>query len=144
MIRTTTPVFLATLFTAALVSGGQAGEQSVGAAEYAASCAACHGANGKGFGPLSNELSRKPADLTVLRSNNGGEFPYYLVVATIDGRYVVPGHGERDMPVWGNRYLQEEKPKLGQKGAEIAIRERILEIAKYIETLQAEADGKPR
>ena len=37
--------------------------------EYQSSCAACHGINGKGDGPVSKELKTPPADLTVLAKN---------------------------------------------------------------------------
>ena len=54
-------------------------EQSYGEAEYLNSCAACHGPNGKGDGPMAEELTKRPADLTVLQEKNDGEFPYHRV-----------------------------------------------------------------
>jgi len=48
----------------------------VGRTEYLSSCAACHGTDAKGSGPVSKELKTPPADLTILAKNNNGVFPY--------------------------------------------------------------------
>jgi hypothetical protein len=79
-----------------------AGAQELGngKTEYMNSCAVCHGPEGKGDGPLGDELVKRPADLTRLSRDNGGAFPYWRVFAMIDGRTMVPEHGDRDMPVW--------------------------------------------
>ena len=42
---------------------------------FRAHCAACHGLDGKGSGPVAPTLKIKPADLTVIAKNNGGKFP---------------------------------------------------------------------
>ncbi|RUV46653.1 c-type cytochrome, partial [Mesorhizobium sp. M5C.F.Ca.IN.020.29.1.1] len=76
-------------------------EMSYGEAEYLNSCAVCHGLDGKGDGPLGDVLLKRPADLTRLSERNGGAFPYSRVFATIDGRYALPSHGDREMPVGG-------------------------------------------
>lgn len=75
-----------------------------GKREYQNSCVLCHGEDGKGNGSLVELLSKKPTDLTTLSKNNGGVFPFDRVYAMIDGRDMVKGHGDRDMPAWGNRY----------------------------------------
>ena len=48
--------------------------------EFLSKCAACHGADGKGAGPLSATIKQKPADLTILAKRNNGVFAaeYYL------------------------------------------------------------------
>ena len=58
----------------------------VGKMEYQSSCAACHGIDAKGNGPVSKELKTPPTDLTVLTKNNNGVFPYEMVYQVIDGR----------------------------------------------------------
>ena len=84
---------------------------SYGQAEYLNSCAVCHGVDGKGNGPLRDLLMKRPADLTRLSKRNGGTFPYSRVFATIDGRYAVPSHGDREMPVWAASFLRRmQKP----------------------------------
>ena len=107
-----------------------------GEAEYRDSCAACHGLDGRGGGALAGELRTSPSDLTLLAEGNGGEFPYWRVFAVIDGRYVVAGHGDRDMPVWGRHFLDEETPVFGPRGGELAATERIHALAGYIASLQ--------
>ena len=76
----------------------------IGKLEYQSSCAACHGVDGKGTGPLAVEFKTKPADLTIIAKSNKGVFPFNRVYETIDGRQDVKSHGARDMPVWGFRY----------------------------------------
>ena len=83
------------------------GAQDLGAIEFANSCAQCHGADGKGDGPVSPHLLNTPPDLTLLSRMNGGVFPLEDVYSVIDGRADVAVHGGRDMPVWGDRYMTE-------------------------------------
>lgn len=81
-----------------------AGKTDAGKKEYDDNCSACHGAKGKGDGPIAGEMKTKVPDLTVLAKNNGGVFPTTRVYEVIDGRQEVKAHGWRDMPVWGNEY----------------------------------------
>lgn len=76
----------------------------VGKVEYLSSCAACHGPDGKGKGPLSGELRTAPADLTIIAKENDGVFPVKEVYEIIDGSKSVRVHGTREMPIWGFRY----------------------------------------
>jgi mono/diheme cytochrome c family protein len=57
----------------------------VGKFEYLNWCAACHGADGKGSGPVSEVLKVAPANLTVLAKKNSGVFPLNSVFETIYG-----------------------------------------------------------
>ena len=67
--------------TIGLTASGWAEEVDAGKAEYLSSCAPCHGADGKGKGPLSaNKLKTKPADLTALAKKNNGVFPVSAVM----------------------------------------------------------------
>lgn len=117
-------------------TASNAQEMSYGEAEYLNSCAVCHGLDGKGDGPLGDVLLKRPADLTHLSERNGGAFPYSRVFATIDGRYPVPSHGEREMPVWGRQFLEQDETLYGPNGGEVVTTERIHNLAGYIETLQ--------
>ena len=38
-------------------------------------CAVCHGTSARGDGPLADKMKRRPPDLTVLATQNGGVFP---------------------------------------------------------------------
>jgi mono/diheme cytochrome c family protein len=96
---------------------------------YRANCAACHGAEGKGNGPVASALKTKPADLTVLAKNNGGKFPEARARKFISGDEVLASHGSREMPVWGPIFHQVEEDKdFGDV--------RIQNLIKYLETMQ--------
>lgn len=111
-------------------------EELIGSDEYRISCLNCHGAGGKGDGPITGLLTKRPSDLTVLKKNNGGEYPFLRVYQTIDGRVAVLGHGERNMPIWGVRYLEDDAARYGDFGNEDVVRARILQLVYYIQNLQ--------
>ena len=71
-----------------------------GAAAYAANCAMCHGAGGKGDGPLAADLGTAPQDLTLLSRENDGDFPVNRVLSYIDG-YTRQDRADVDMPEFG-------------------------------------------
>lgn len=75
---------------------------------FRAHCAACHGSDGKGNGPMASTLKAKVANLTVLAKNNGGQFPSERVRKTITGEIVLASHGSREMPIWGPIFHQIE------------------------------------
>lgn len=112
------------------------GAMRPGAEEYRISCQVCHGADGKGNGPMAKHLLVKPSDLTVLAKNNEGKFPLQDVFQIIDGRTMVRGHGERTMPVWGSRFSVQAEGAFGPYGGEVVVRNRILELVFYIQELQ--------
>ena len=99
----------------------------VGKTEYQSSCAACHGINGKGNGPVSKELKTAPTDLTVLAKNNNGVFPYDMVYETIDGRHTISSHGTREMPIWGYRFGPPQA---------FRFKNRILAVIDYLKRIQ--------
>jgi mono/diheme cytochrome c family protein len=76
-------------------------EATMGQTIYFRYCAACHGTEGRGDGPVAPGLVRKPIDLTALASKNKGVFPFDKVARSIDGRETPRAHGAPDMPVWG-------------------------------------------
>ena len=127
-----TALVLATAWNAAVA----AERMSYGEAEYLNSCAVCHGVEGKGDGPLGDVLMKRPADLTHITDRNGGTFPYAHIFAVIDGRYALPSHGEREMPVWGRQFLENDKDLYGPAGGEIVTTERIHELTGYVQSLQ--------
>lgn len=118
----------------------------IGADEYRMSCLSCHGVGGRGDGPLAQYLTVKPTDLTMLSRNNGGQYPnlkagtypFLRVYQVIDGRAAVALHGDRAMPVWGNRYLQDQPAAQSTYAGEYEklVRGRILELVYYIQSIQ--------
>lgn len=111
----------------------------LGKREYDGNCAACHGASGNGNGPYQPYLTRSATDLTQLAARNGGVFPLDRVYGTIDGRKDVPGHGPRDMPVWGRDYsLRAAEHYVDVPyDADAYVRARILALCDYVHRLQA-------
>ena len=108
-------------------------EELIGSAEFLTSCASCHGVGAKGDGEKAKDLDVEPADLTELAEENDGVYPFLEVYNIIDGRTEASGHGDRLMPVWGDRYSTEIG---GPFGGEAAVHEQILELVSYIKTLQ--------
>jgi mono/diheme cytochrome c family protein len=97
---------------------------------YLAHCAACHGPEGKGNGPVGATLKSKPADLTILAKNNGGKFPTERIQKFISGDDPsLSSHGSREMPVWGPIFHQvEEDQDFGNV--------RLQNLIKYLQTIQ--------
>lgn len=135
MKHTSTPTRLTRYLLTLIVAGAigtsttaVAEEELIGSSEFRVSCASCHGVGGRGDGHLAQYLTVKPTDLTTLTKNNDGDYPFLRVFQIIDGRTQVAGHGERAMPVWGDRYKLEN--------AEAYTRARILELVYYIQNIQ--------
>jgi mono/diheme cytochrome c family protein len=100
----------------------------VGKTEYQSSCAACHGIDAKGNGPVSKELKTPPTDLTILAKNNNGVFPYDMVYQVIDGRNsTIRSHGTREMPIWGYRFGPPQA---------FRFKNRILTVIEYLKRIQ--------
>jgi mono/diheme cytochrome c family protein len=78
---------------------------------YRAHCAACHGADGKGDGPVAPALSIKLPDLTTIAQRNGGVFPAERVKKIIAGDEAMAAHGSREMPVWGPIFHQIQEDR---------------------------------
>jgi mono/diheme cytochrome c family protein len=71
-------------------------------------CAACHGMNGGGDGPVAPALKTKPAELNTIARRNGGTFPAARVRSAVAGDEVFGAHGSRQMPIWGPIFHQIE------------------------------------
>jgi hypothetical protein len=146
-----TTVLMGNLLLAATPAQAQQ-EPDLGRAEFQSGCAACHGADGKGTGPLAQELKKAPPDLTTLAKKNNGVFPLNYVYEMIDGRKDIRAHGNREMPVWGYRYTPAPRllysPTPGQSGSlssdhsdlyldpESTVRQRVLAVVDYLYRIQ--------
>jgi len=149
MFKTITPRNIENVVVSLLLAGSVfisgpvvAEEELVASDEFRISCVSCHGVGGKGDGHMAQFLTVKPTDLTALAKNNNGQYPgivpgiypFLRVFQIIDGRTQVSGHGERAMPVWGDRYM---RPDAGPPGVqEAAVRARVLELVYYIQSIQ--------
>jgi len=112
-----------------------------GKIEFENSCALCHGKDGKGSGAINDLLKKSPGDLTTLAKRNNGVFPVQRVYALIDGREMLSGHGDRDMPAWGNRYSSDSVKAAEYYmdvpyDADMYARSRILSLIDYLNRMQ--------
>ena len=139
------------LMMAGLAAGfsgaAEAQPSDIGRSEFLSSCASCHGADGKGKGPVSEQLKVPPSDLTILAKNNNGVFPTNAVYETIYGSKTVPAHGTREMPIWGEQfnpiinlphavdpfYWRLAGP---ENSPEVVVRTRILAVIDYLNRIQ--------
>jgi mono/diheme cytochrome c family protein len=92
-------------------------------------CATCHGQSATGDGPLSANLRKRPANLTLLARSNGGVYSKEMVARIIDGRKPLGGHGGGDMPAWGDAFARSAEDSDNIAG-------RISALVDYLETIQ--------
>ena len=95
-------------------------------------CAACHGKDGKGHGPLAAVLKTPPADLTTLAKRHDGKFPYEYVESVLQFGPGFPSHGSSDMPTWGPIFRYYDKRD------ERVVKQRIRTLSEYIASLQSD------
>ena len=107
-----------------------AGADEWGARLFNTHCATCHGLNGRGNGPLADQLRRLPPDLTRFSARNGDVFPSERLRRIIDGRDV-PSHGDREMPVWGDVFRDSRAG-----GTSESAKARIDAIVRYLQGIQ--------
>jgi mono/diheme cytochrome c family protein len=131
-------VALALTFGAAAAMAQQSQQRvDLGKREFDSNCAVCHGRDGKGGGAYVELLKRSPPDLSTLSKGNGGVFPISRVYDVIEG--AGPGHGGRDMPIWGQDYSIKAAEYYMDVpyDREAYVRSRILALAEYLNRLQA-------
>ena len=125
-------ILLGTALTLALIGGAvRAADDDTGARLYLNHCAACHGADGEGSGPVAASMRVGVPNLRTLAQRNDGVFPADAVKAYIDGRDVKAAHGDRQMPIWGDVFRGPD-----QGTAERTVRRRIAALVDFIEMLQ--------
>ena len=118
-------------FTLLAMLAAPTGPPPGGEALFKTYCASCHGRSAKGDGPIAEHLRSRPPDLTLITKRAGGKFDDDRVYRIIDGRQPVRGHGNADMPVWGDAFKRS-----GQSGTEDAVRARIRALVDHIRSLQ--------
>ena len=102
-----------------------------GARLYFNHCAACHGDDAEGTGPVAATMRVATPNLRTLAQRNGGVFPAESVASYIDGRETLASHGDRQMPIWGTVFRGPE-----QGTANRTVRRRIEALVAFIEELQ--------
>jgi mono/diheme cytochrome c family protein len=109
VIRTLLPGFLLLAFAATGAQATPAPDDSRLPSTYVPSggqmfkqyCAACHGSDAKGNGPVRAALKIPAANLTTLAKRHGGKFPYEYVTGVLRFGPGLASHGSADMPTWG-------------------------------------------
>jgi mono/diheme cytochrome c family protein len=97
---------------------------------YKGYCAACHGADGKGRGPVAASLRKSPPNLTTLARRHGGTFPEEYVTNVLRFGPGFSAHGSSEMPVWGPLFQYLENYN------EAAVQQRIKNLCDYLESIQ--------
>lgn len=132
-----TPQFsIAIALAAGIALGGCTPEPDAqeGRALYMTYCAACHGQDARGNGPISGELPVPPADLTVLSVDNGGVFPSARVMEKING---YPERYQSDiMPEFGTMLSGPKVIWTDDTGTEIETPRNLLALRDYLASLQ--------
>ncbi len=103
----------------------------LGARLYFNHCAACHGDDGEGTGPVAASMRVTVPNLRSLAQRNGGMFPVDTVRAYVDGRDMPAAHGDRLMPIWGDVFRGAD-----QDADDRTVRRRIAAIVDFISMLQ--------
>ena len=94
-------------------------------------CAACHGDDGEGGGPVAASLRVTIPNLRTLARRNGGVFPTESVTAYVDGRTMPAAHGDRQMPIWG-----EALGGARHDAAARTVRRRVAAVVDHVSMLQ--------
>jgi mono/diheme cytochrome c family protein len=97
---------------------------------YKEHCAACHGSDGRGRGPVAISLRTPPPDLTTLTKRHKGTFPEEYVTNVLRFGVQFSTHGSVEMPVWGPIFQNLENYN------EAAVRQRIKNLCDFLASIQ--------
>jgi mono/diheme cytochrome c family protein len=131
-------VLTALLALVPLAVPAAAQDVELGKSIYQSRCAVCHGAEGKGDGVVGALFQQRPKDLALLAKDNGGVFPTGRVYQSIDGRQRIAGHGETNMPVWGEYFMVDAlaDERIDPKAARDIVAGRVSSVVYYVQSLQ--------
>lgn len=120
------------------VNGALAQDTTFGESLFRTNCAVCHGETAAGDGSVAELFTKKPRNLQLLAKDNNGAFPFSEVYQAIDGRRIVQGHGDSEMPVWGDLFFAEALPDTFHPGIEPdqIVQARILALVYFLQTVQ--------
>lgn len=110
-------------------------DAAVGEALYENHCAACHGLEARGNGPMAPILILQPPNLRTLAARYDGVFPTVRVVTRIDGRDPLVAHGS-PMPVYGDFFEGDDTAMKAETGQPIMTSRAIVDLVAYLEGVQ--------
>ena len=116
----------------------QENELTLGKSSFGARCATCHGVDGKGGGEISELFRIPPTDLTTLAERAGGSFPFVEVYYTLALGMEQRGHGDAEMPVWGDYFVADSLEDRGvAPGDAISMAAgRLMALTLFLESIQ--------
>jgi mono/diheme cytochrome c family protein len=132
-MRRTAPALIASLLLASAPAAADSFSDYSGEQLYQRFCASCHGDDGYGDGPVAPSLKVMIPDLTRMYQRHGGKFPETKVREIIDGRQLIPVHGTRHMPVWGQAFFVGEG---ADQQAEARLDKVVEKLVDYIRSIQ--------
>lgn len=109
-------------------------EPSEGRALFIENCAACHGVDARGNGPMAASLDPAPADLTQIAARNGGTMPRAQVMSMIDG--YARGTVDHGMPPFGSLLEGELVPFDSGDGIQTPTPRKLVALLEYLESVQ--------
>lgn len=109
-------------------------DAQAGAALYDQHCAVCHGADGRGKGPLAAALILQPPSLRDLSERHDG-FPTRRVVMRIDGSDPLVSHGS-PMPVYGEFFAGDDTILKTESGQPVLTSRPIVDLVAYLRGVQ--------
>lgn len=108
---------------------------SVGRAAFTENCSSCHGAQGRGDGPMSVFVSTGVPNLRQLRQRSGGEFPKTYVIEVVTR--ISDLHDDIvAMPDFGTLLGASPTVYMAADGQRIKTDSTILAIVDYLESVQ--------
>ena len=129
-------LWIAVMFLVVASGQAKAEDPHLGLTEYELSCMPCHGIDGRGDGPRAKSLKWAPADLTKIAKSNKGQFPARKLAEIIDGRAIAGAHGQREMPVWGDRYRVRTEANEPVSAIDRRARAQITALVEYFRRIQ--------
>lgn len=110
-------------------------EASEGRDLFMQNCAVCHGADGRGNGPVASAMDPPPSDLTVLAARNDGDLPVAEILSKIDG-YAQGGITGPSMPQFGDLFRGDLIPIDTGDGIMTPTPRKLVALLAYIESIQ--------
>ncbi|MFP7673874.1 c-type cytochrome [Marivita sp. S0852] len=110
-------------------------QASDGRVLFMENCAVCHGADGKGNGPMARAMDVAPADLTLIKVRNDNVFPRVEVLSAIDG-YAQSDMTGPNMPEFGALLQGDLIPLDTGGGVMTPTPRKLVALLEYIESIQ--------